>query len=124
MDFITILSVLAMAGAAPPASADPAPPAAAPDPWLGKEFLYYRAVAFREMVAGRMCGGGPVLAEFNAISLRLEKARARLSRQSRSSRFDRKEDTAPPEPQCNDAKAQVTLRGFQNAVAELEAVAK
>jgi hypothetical protein len=129
MDIFSILSILAIAGATPQASvaqapADPAPAAVAPDPWAPKQFLYYRAIAFRGMVAGQMCGGGPVRAEFHALSARLEKARKILSKKSHSARFDRKEDTVPRAPQCSDGEAGFMLSGFQNAVAELELAAK
>lgn len=124
MELIPILSIFAMAGAAPQAPAATAPAAVAPDPWLAKQFLYYRAVAFRGMVAEKMCGGGPVGAEFNALSSRLEKARKRLSKRSHTAFFERKEDPRRSSAQCSDGDAGFTLRGFQNAVAELELAAK
>ena len=106
------------------ALAGPAPAAAAPDPWLSKQFLYYRAVAFRGMAAEKMCGGGPVRAEFDALSRRLEEAREKLAQQSRSARFEQKTDTLTRALKCSDAEAGFTLRGYGNAVAEVEAAAK
>jgi hypothetical protein len=124
IDILSILSMLAMAGATPQALAETAPAAVTPDPWRAKQFLYYRAVAFRGMVAAKMCGGGAVGAEFDALASRLDKTRKRLSKQSHSAWFDPKEITTPRAPQCSDGEAAFTLRGFQNAVAELELAAK
>lgn len=121
MGVTAALMALAMAVAASQAPARAVPAA---DPWAPKQFLYYRAVAFRGMVAGQMCGAGPVRAQFDWLSRRLEKARKKLSKQSRSTKFDRKTDTVARAPQCSDAEAGFMLRGFENAVSEVEAAGK
>ncbi|HEX2762539.1 MAG TPA: hypothetical protein VHM92_01670 [Allosphingosinicella sp.] len=125
MDLIPILTALAMAGAAPEAPAVKAPVPVALDPWRFKAFEYFRAVAFRGMVKGQMCGGPAVRARFEALSARLEKARARLSKQSsRNTLFDVKEDKVERAAQCSDGEAGMMLTGFERAVVTVEASAQ
>ena len=125
MDLIPILTALAMGAAAPQAPAVAAPPAAALDPWRFKAFEYYRALAFRDMVAAQMCGGPDVRARFQALSARLEKARARLSKQSsRNKAFDVKDAKVERTARCSDGEAGMMLSGFESAVATVEVPAK
>jgi hypothetical protein len=105
-------------------AAPAAPAAVTPDPWLGKQFLYYRAVAFRGMVAEKMCGGGAVGREFEALSARLEKARARLKKRSKTGFFEVKADKVERAVPCNDGDAAFTMLGYARAVADVELAAK
>jgi hypothetical protein len=94
------------------------------DPWRNKGFFYYRAHAFRGMVAAQMCGGGDVQRRFDALSARLERARARLAEISHSPAFNPPNMPIPKEPQCSDEKARFTMRGFEDKVRGMEQAAE
>jgi hypothetical protein len=118
-------------GAQAPAATEP-PPAAVPvqSPERIKAFqkaspaifAYGRALAFRQMARERHCPGSVHAAEAEALSRRIDAAARRLQRRH-GFFFD-----GPDEPvgavECDEWRLGITMRGYRNAVGELEAVAR
>jgi len=119
----TILIALSLASAAAPPPPVPGYDVGA-DPWRIKALLYLRADSFRAMAAARMCDGSALRSRFDAASERLERARATLAELSKSPLFRPARMEEPRAPQCDDERAEITMRGFEYKILEIEAAAK
>ena len=119
---VALLGFLVLAATEPPAPLRGHDVGA--DPWRFKALLYYRADAFRLIVAEAMCGGGGVARErFDSLSARLEHARARLAARSRSPMFH-PSDRDVVNARCSGGSPQIALRQYEEKVREVEAAAE
>ena len=87
-------------------------------------FLHGRARAFQAMALERLCRSSAHRSEIEALTGRLAAAKRRLSVRYGERLFNPPEQPVVEPSRCDDERLSITMLGFRNAIAELEAVAE